>query len=125
MASQFRLVWATGWGEEANRLLSPHLRLPELPVIVLPPGPFEPAAKLPAIDAFASDRAAAWVDDIVMREVRRWAEERTAPTLLIEIAPAIGLTRETVDRLVAWALALRSNASSSRSEDGGASIATS
>jgi hypothetical protein len=121
LASYFSMGWATGWGDDANRLLSPHFGLPELPVVVFQPGPFEPTAKLPAIDAFAGDRAAAWVDDLVTPEIQRWAEERTDPTLLLEIDPAIGLTRETVDLLVAWALALRSNASSSQPEADGAS----
>jgi hypothetical protein len=33
LAARFELVWATAWCDEANRLLAPLLRIPELPVI--------------------------------------------------------------------------------------------
>jgi hypothetical protein len=34
LAARFQIVWATGWGVEANRVLAPRrLLLPELPVI--------------------------------------------------------------------------------------------
>lgn len=36
---------------------------------------------------------------------RRWAAGRSAPTLLVSIDPAIGLTRADVDRVLAWAAA--------------------
>jgi hypothetical protein len=64
--------------------------------------PFDPAEKVPAVDAFAGSRAAAWVDDIVTPEARAWAAERTAPTLLIEVDAAVGLVRSQVDELLAW-----------------------
>jgi hypothetical protein len=114
LASLFTMVWATAWGQDANRLLSPHFGLPELPVIVLPTGRFEGVPeKLPAIDVFAGDRAMAWVDDIITEQALDWASQRAGRTLLVEVDPAVGLTREIVDRLVAWAL---EDASSSRQE---------
>jgi hypothetical protein len=103
LAGAFALVWASGWGEEANRLLGPHFGLPALPVVLLPPVPFDPAAKAPAVEAFVGDRAAAWVDDVVTDEARAWAERRPQPTLLVEITASAGLTRPDVDRLLAWA----------------------
>ena len=103
LALHFRLVWATAWGSEANRLLCPMFRLPELPVIAFPEVPFDPASKLPAIDAFVGGLPVAWVDDVVTPEARQWATNREEPTLLVEVDPAAGLTRSAVDRLLAWA----------------------
>ena len=48
----FNLVWATGWGDEAPRRISPVLGLPEFSVIVFPRVPFPPVEKLPAIRYF-------------------------------------------------------------------------
>jgi hypothetical protein len=108
LASHFTMVWATAWGQHANRLLSPHFGLPELPVIVSPTGRFEGVPeKLPAIDTFVGDRAMAWVDDIITDQARVWATQRTGPTLLIEVDPAVGLTRQIVDRLIVWAQQIR------------------
>ena len=78
LAAEFSLVWATAWGEEANRRLAPLLGLDPLPVIPMPAPPFPPAA-------------------------HTWAVTRAVPTLLIDIDPSTGFTREIVDRLLAWA----------------------
>jgi hypothetical protein len=106
LSERFVLVWASAWGEEANRLLCPHFRLPVMPVVAFPATPFDPAAKVPAIDAFVADRAAAWIDDVVTADARRWAHERPYPTLIVEVDPAAGLTRAHVDELLAWEAAL-------------------
>jgi hypothetical protein len=103
LATRFELTWATAWGTEANRLLAPLLRLPALPVIEFPPVPFEPRDKLPAVRSFAGDRPLAWLDDALAPEVRAWAAERHVPTLLIDVDPAIGLTRQAVDECLGWA----------------------
>ena len=79
LAKQFTLAWATGWGDDANRLLCPHFGLPEMSVIAFPPVPFAPSAKVPAVDVFVGDDAVAWVDDVVTPEARRWAENRKHP----------------------------------------------
>jgi hypothetical protein len=106
LRAMFDLVWASGWGEDANRVLSPHFGLPELPQIDLPPVPFEPHQKVPGVAAFAGDRPAAWVDDMLTPEARAWAERRTAPTLLVSVDSSAGLTRPVVDGLLEWAAAL-------------------
>jgi hypothetical protein len=107
LAGYFEMVWATGWGDDANRFLCSHFGLPELPVIALPRIPFDPSAKVAPIDAYVGDRAVAWVDDIIPAEARRWAEER-APhlTLLVEVDHAVGLKRAAVDDLIEWAVRL-------------------
>ena len=106
LGAHFAMVWASSWEGDANVYLCPHFGLPELPFVVFPPVPFEPSAKVSAIDAFVGDRPVAWVDDIVTTEARKWARERTASTLLVEVDPAIGLTRNAVDDLLAWRLTL-------------------
>ena len=68
LAAQFELVWATGWGVNANRVLAPLLSLPDLPVIRFPSVPFEPADKLPAVIGFAGSRPLAWIDDALVPE---------------------------------------------------------
>lgn len=106
LAHAFDIAWATGWGEDANRLLSPHFGLPELPVVVVPPIPFEPREKVPGVSTLAGHRPAAWVDDMLTPESRDWARTRDAPTLLVEVESATGLTRAAVDELLEWAAAL-------------------
>ena len=106
LAERFELVWATGWGDNANTYLAPVLGLPRLPVIRFPDMPFEPRAKVPPIAAYTGSRPAVWLDDIVTPEAREWAARRSAPTLLIEIDPAEGLTRAAIDRSLSWAVEL-------------------
>jgi hypothetical protein len=103
LSDSYELVWATGWGDNANRLLNPFFGLPGFPVVPPPPVPFEPIDKLPGVDVFAADRPAAWVDDMLTMAVHRWAAARRAPTLLVDIDSATGLTRTHVDRLLTWA----------------------
>lgn len=62
-----------------------------------------PADKVPAIDAYVGDRPAAWIDDLLVEEAVVWAAGRRAPTLLVETDPTIGMTRDQVERLLAWA----------------------
>jgi len=102
LAESFTMVWATGWGRDANRLLCPHFGLPELPVISFPPRPFDPRAKVLSIAAFTAEQAVAWVDDVVTSEARSWAEARPYPTLLVEADHRVGLTRADVDSLLGW-----------------------
>lgn len=106
LAEHFRLVWATSWGDDANIHLCPRFGLPELPVILFPPAPFDASAKVPAIDSFVGESAVAWVDDIVTPPARRWADARMPPTLLVEVDHAVGLTRGAVNELLAWRLGL-------------------
>jgi hypothetical protein len=70
-----------------------------LPVVEFPPLPFPPERKVPPIAAVAADRPAVWIDDNHTEAGRRWAAERSVPTLLVPIDAAIGLTRADVDRV--------------------------
>ena len=103
LAQRFELAWATGWGNDANRILSPHFGLPALPCIPVPPIPFEPEEKVPGVAALAGDRPAAWIDDMITDAAVKWASERAAPTRLVSVDSATGLTRAHVDEVLAWA----------------------
>jgi len=106
LSKRFELVWATGWEEKANEYL-PHIL--ELPTGDLPCLMFQGQAvfgsahwKLDAIDDYASDRPAAWIDDNLDDACRFWALEREAPTLLVQTESAVGITDEHVETLLAW-----------------------
>jgi hypothetical protein len=103
LAARFQIVWATGWGENANRLLAPLLRLPALPVISFPQVPFDPHHKLPAIVTYAENRPLVWIDDMLESDEFAWAASRPTPALLISIDPAEGLTRPVIDQALQWA----------------------
>ena len=103
LSTRFQIVWATAWGADANRLLAPLLQLPDLPVIRFPPIPFRPRDKLTAIIRFAGRHPLAWIDDTLPTEAQAWAAERRAPTLLIGIDPAEGLTRPVIEQSLQWA----------------------
>lgn len=110
LSDRFELVWASGWEERANEHL-PHL-------LGLPPAlPFLRFAravgranahwKLDAIDAYAGQRALAWIDDAFNPACHQWAKARTAPTLLVQTKPEHGLTSMEAQRLADWAGTLR------------------
>jgi hypothetical protein len=107
LADAFELVWATGWEERANEHLPHLLGLPFGPLHTLT---FDGRAvfgtahwKLDAIDEYAGDRPAAWIDDSLDEDCEFWAEHRAAPTLLVHTDPMVGLTDEHVEQLLAWA----------------------
>ena len=106
LAERFELVWSTGWEEKANEYL-PHLLglRGELPVLTFDGRAVFGTAhwKLAAMDEYAGDRPAAWIDDSMDERCIRWAARRGAPTLLVETDPAIGITDEHVDQLLRWA----------------------
>jgi hypothetical protein len=107
LADSFELVWATGWEQRANEHLPHILRLPfrDLPCLTFDGRAVFGSAhwKLDALDEYARDRPAAWVDDNVDETCLAWANGRRAPTLIVETEPSSGLTDEHVDRLLAWA----------------------
>ncbi len=106
LADRFDVVWATGWEEKANEYLPRLLDLPvpELPYLTFGEAVFGTAHwKVEAIDAYAGDRPAAWIDDSVDERCERWASERAAPTLLIRTDSARGLEDAHVEQLLDWA----------------------
>jgi hypothetical protein len=99
----FDVAWATAWNDDANHLLAPLLGIAPLPVVTMPSPPFEPRDKVPPIARFAGQRPVVWIDDRHPAEAWSWSTRRREPTLLIPVVPATGLTREAVDRALAWA----------------------
>lgn len=117
LAERFELVWATGWEERANEYLP---RVLELAKPTLPTLSFEGRAvwgtahwKVAAIDEYAGDRPAAWIDDNLDERCENWALARSAPTLLVPTEPAVGITDEHVDRLLRFADRVRSRRATS------------
>src|SRR4051794_18750853 len=107
LAERFELVWATGWEEKANEYLPFILNLPEseLPTLFFHGEAVFGSAhwKLDAIEEYAENRPAAWIDDNLDDTCRLWAVSRAAPTLLIETRSPTGMTNEHVDELLSWA----------------------
>jgi hypothetical protein len=106
LASRYELIWATGWEETANEYLPHLLGLPgHLPYLSfdgrVSAGPAH--WKTDAIDEYAGGRPLAWIDDNVDDSCRLWAEERSAPTLIIQTVRHVGMQDEHVALLLAWA----------------------
>jgi hypothetical protein len=101
----YDLVWATGWEDRANDVLPTLLGLPELPYLT-----FDGAArfgtahwKLGPLDAYAQDRALAWIDDSFDDSCHNWARDRAEPTLLVPTVSTEGLQDSDVETLIGWA----------------------
>jgi hypothetical protein len=108
LAGGFELAWCSGWEEKANEHLPLALGVPALPHLTFDCR-HEISAhwKLAGIEAFAGpSRPVAWVDDAHCEATTRWAAARAGPTLLMRTEPAVGLTGEHVESLLAWAAML-------------------
>lgn len=107
LSQRYDLVWATGWEDKANEYLPHILGLNErsLPWLTFDGRAVFGSAhwKLDAIEEYAGDRPAAWIDDSLDESCRDWAARREAPTLLVETLSDQGLTDEQVQRLLEWA----------------------
>jgi hypothetical protein len=108
LSEHFELVWASGWEDKANFYLPDLLGLPELPHISFDVAPRSGGAhwKLAAMEAYAEERAIAWVDDNFDESCYEWAERRQWPTLLVPTEPKLGLEEGHVEALTAWATSL-------------------
>ena len=106
LADRYELVWATGWEEKANEYLPRLLELDgDLPTLRFDGRAVFGTAhwKLEAIEEYAGDRPAAWIDDCLDERCHAWAERRAAPTLLVETEPHEGIAEQHVELLTAWA----------------------
>ncbi len=107
LAERFELVWATGWEERANEHLPFLLKLPfrDLPSLRFRGRAVFGSAhwKVDAIDRYAANRPAAWIDDNLNEECFAWAKRRIAPTMLVETSSSVGMTDEHVSELLEWA----------------------
>jgi hypothetical protein len=111
LAEEFELVWATGWEEAADEHLPELLGLSQREIHTLLFGDLVAGGpahwKIAAIEEYARNRPAAWIDDNLDERCRRWAERRPSPTLLMPTDPAVGLTEDHVEGLLAWAAELQ------------------
>jgi hypothetical protein len=103
LSESFELVWASTWGEAANRIYGAIHGLKRLPVIPLGDLPRAGTRKLSAVDRYVGDRALAWVEDELYDDAQAGARPRPAPTLLVRTRASVGLTRTDVGRLAAFA----------------------
>ena len=109
LAGTFDLVWATTWREEANRLISPILGLPDdLPVIPLFRRLDRPRGRCWKVDQVASwvgSRPFAWFDDEINRRTRVWLRKvgEVGPHLALSVPASRGLVAEDFARLRAFA----------------------
>lgn len=96
----YRFIWATSWGDEANRTLAPALGFPELPLIdfTASEGTTE-SYKLGPIKEYVKDQPMVWIDDMIFDDAFAWAAARKAPTLLLRTDPAVGLTDDHFEAL--------------------------
>jgi hypothetical protein len=111
LATDFELVWCTGWEEKANEHLPRALGLDgPLPYLDLDRDrtPGHRQWKLGPIERFAGDRPLAWIDDDHDAECRDWARGRKSATLLVTTRPDLGITSDHVHTLLAWARGLES-----------------
>ncbi len=112
LAAEFDLVWASGWEEKAEEYLPRLLELPAgLPFLAFERGAgagrsLDGHWKLDAIDSYAGSQALAWIDDAFNDACHAWAGARPAPTLLVQTAPAHGLTSAEAQQLTKWAQSL-------------------
>jgi hypothetical protein len=108
LSEDFELVWASGWEDKANFYLPEMLGLPELPHVSFDGAARGGAAhwKLGPLEAYAADRALAWIDDNFDQSCYEWADARALPTLLVLTEPQHGLEEAHVDALKAWARSL-------------------
>jgi hypothetical protein len=114
VAPLFEPVWCTGWEERADEHLPYLLDLPRgWPFVALRAARGVGGVgisvaghwKLDAIDAFAGpDRPLAWIDDHLDEACFAWAAARRAPTLLVAVDPARGLTQAEEEQLRAFAM---------------------
>jgi hypothetical protein len=111
LSDHYELVWATGWEETANDYLPHLLELPgDLPFLSFDGRVAAGAAhwKIDAIAEHAGEhRPLAWIDDNVDAGCHAWAEQRSAPTLIIETVRHEGMNDEHVESLLRWAEGLK------------------
>jgi len=105
LAETYDLIWATGWEDRANDHLPNILGVPTLPFLT-----FDGRArfgtahwKLEALQEYGGDRPLAWVDDSLDQSCYEWADERPAPTLLVQTQSTRGLEDGHVAALESWA----------------------
>jgi hypothetical protein len=108
LAPLYELAWASACSQDLNLYCQRLIQLSPMQRVPMPVPPFDPEKKVGAVDAFVGHRAVAWLDDAFGDLARRWARERRAPTLLVDVDRATGLTLATIDLLAVWPMSFAS-----------------
>lgn len=108
LAACFEIVWATGWVQNANRVIAPLHGLDQLACVELVWSEElrgqTASWKLPAIARHVGEeRPCVWIDDDLRPDAERWAARRRGPTLLVPVDHRVGLTDEAVEAALAFA----------------------
>lgn len=101
----FDLVWATGWGDSANRVISPLLGLPnDLPVVSLKGAALRPLNwKIHSIVKFVGRRQFVWFDDeICPADIKHMDKSCTQRHMLVGVDDSEGLTPEHFQKMREW-----------------------
>jgi hypothetical protein len=102
------LVWATGWEDDANEVISPRVGLPQLPVLAwsfdrLETGPAGLHWKTRDLIAWAGGRPFVWVDDEISKVDRDWvALDYAGHALLHRVDSRTGLTEDDLAVIERW-----------------------
>ncbi len=112
----YDLVWATTWMHEANEWISPHLGLPELPVVTFHKKFMWPLGghhwKTRELVEYAAGRPFAWLDDQIRDNDGVYVgREHPGRCLLLQVAPLTGLRDDHLQKLRAWAADLEERGS--------------
>lgn len=91
------LLWLTSWEADAPAFVAPLLSLPAAEHLAL--RTCSPAEKLGALAETRPAGPMVWVDDQLSAAARRFAAERTDPTLLIRPDPRRGITPRQLGRI--------------------------
>lgn len=102
--------YISDWRGESHEQIGKLLMMPELDWIN--DDPFRPHAhefssRALAITAFFSGRPVAWLDDEIDESDRRWAEQREAPTLLVQPNQDVGLQSHHIASVNSWLESLK------------------
>jgi hypothetical protein len=102
-----QLVWATTWMADANEIIAPRLRLPQLPVVEFPDTDDMPIRRLHwktmFLTRWAAGRSFVWIDDETTDADRHWvAGHHRGRALVHRVDPFAGLTDTDFSTIRQW-----------------------
>jgi hypothetical protein len=106
LAPFYDMAWASACPEDLNLYCERLIQLAPMSRVPMPQTPFDPDDKVGAVDTYVGVRPVAWLDDAFGDAARQWASGRAAPTLLVDVDPAVGLTLDLIQVLATWQASL-------------------